>query len=41
VIPLCLRVVYIYYTLCKVRCLGVLVFPLCLRESIFIVYSVK
>jgi hypothetical protein len=31
VIPLCLRVVYVYCILCKVRCLGVLVIPLCLR----------
>jgi hypothetical protein len=31
VIPLCLRVVYIYCILCKVRCLDVLVIPLCLR----------
>jgi hypothetical protein len=31
VMPLCLRVVYVYYILCKVRCLGVLVIPLCLR----------
>jgi hypothetical protein len=31
VIPLCLRVVYMYCILCKVRCLGVLVIPLCLR----------
>jgi hypothetical protein len=42
VIPLCLSVIYIYYILCKVRCLGVLVIPLCLRVVyMFITYSVN
>jgi hypothetical protein len=30
-LPLCLRVVYFYCMLCKVRCLGLLVIHLCLR----------